>query len=168
MAKRISEEDVRRNPAKTRTIISNRREYFEDTTLSDVLVEGKHFSYQLEDAVRAIGVKVARKTAIPEGWYRVIVSRSTRFKRDMILLYNEETSDGRYICTDGIIEFSGIRNHGGNTHLDTEGCLVTAYRRVSPKVIQNRSDKDLLKIVEGWIAEGHEVYWGIFNNPQFQ
>jgi len=95
------------------------------------VVNDARFCYMLEDVVRPKGaVKVPGKTAIPAGRYEVVVNFSNRFQRQMILLLN-------------VPGFDGIRAHGGNTAVDTDGCLLCAYNRVSPGVIQGTAEKEV-------------------------
>jgi len=151
------------NNPNIKMIETRRNEFFENTTIGEVYTDGEYFSLSLEDAVRPFGVKVNKRTAIPELVYRVIVTDSTRFGRPMIQLYNAKDDDGQLICTDGKIKFTGVRNHGGNTHHDTEGCPITAYNRISETVIQGRSDEELFEKVQAWIDQGFEVYWKFRN-----
>lgn len=79
--------------------------------------------YTLEDVVRH-GVKVPGRTAIPAGEYAVTITESVRFKRKLPLLAS-------------VPNFTGVRIHGGNTHENTEGCILVARDRVSPDRIRN-------------------------------
>jgi len=78
--------------------------------------------YTLEDIPRAI--KIPGKTAIPVGEYQVTISHSARFKRQLPLLH-------------AVPNFTGIRIHGGNTHENTEGCLLVGRVRNSSDRISN-------------------------------
>jgi len=78
--------------------------------------------YTLEDIPRA--VKIPGQTAIPVGEYQVTISHSARFKRQLPLLH-------------AVPNFTGIRIHGGNTHENTEGCLLVGRVRNSSDRISN-------------------------------
>lgn len=95
------------------------------STISSLSVDGKPFCYVLQDADRGLrqgmsmqeisAKKVKGATAIPEGKYQVIINQSARFKRLLPLVLD-------------VPGFEGIRIHPGNTHLDTEGCLLPGER----------------------------------------
>lgn len=74
-------------------------------TLGDLSVDGAHACWTLE---RAPG---EGKGPIPAGRYRVVITWSNRFQRQMPLLV-------------GVPLFEGIRIHVGNTEHDTEGCIL--------------------------------------------
>src|SRR5690606_14304558 len=90
-----------------------------NSTTGRLYINGKYFCYTLEDVVRGYGIKVPGKTAIPAGTYQVMLTMSSRFNRLMPMLFTEENG---YELKSGGISFKGIRLHGGNTHLNTEGC----------------------------------------------
>ncbi len=103
------------------------REFFTPTeTLGSLLIDGKFFCYTLEDVDRGLkqsmaladvkSKKVKEQTAIPYGNYKVELTLSNRFKKIMPLVVD-------------VKGFEGIRFHGGNTHLDSEGCILVAKQR---------------------------------------
>ena len=77
-------------------------------------------------------MKIKGKTAIPAGKYEVVVTMSNRFKRLMPLLLDVEG-------------FDGIRIHGGNSHDDTDGCLLIAKNRISDTYIQGSLESVITK-----------------------
>ena len=73
--------------------------------------------------------KVARKipghTAIPEGSYRVLVTKSPRFKEWLPYVQ-------------GVPGFEGIRIHAGNYPDDTQGCILVGENKVIGMVVNSR------------------------------
>ena len=100
-------------------LLLTRKNRTEESTTGDLLINGKHQCFVLEDKDRGLlidmrpdeiaKIKVHGKTAIPAGRYEVIISFSGRFKQFMPLLLN-------------VPGFTGVRMHWGNTAVDTEGC----------------------------------------------
>lgn len=92
------------------------------TTIGELFVDGLFQCFILEDVVRAPGVKVPGKTAIPAGTYAVIINRSPRFSK----------MAGRDVLMPllvGVPGFEGVRVHPGNDAEDTEGCLLPGLAR---------------------------------------
>lgn len=147
-------------------ITLNRYKYSETTTIGTIVVEGiGKFGYTLEDAVRPYGIKIKTKTAIPENvkGYKVGLHRSNRFKRDMLILYTEYD---RITLNFGGVTFTHIYIHGGNTHVDTEGCILVAKNVDEVNMKINYSlEKELFTIVKKWFDTGYEVRFIIKNNP---
>ena len=95
-----------------------------DSTLSRLLIDGRFFSYVLEDTDRKLesgmpmdllkAIKVQGATAIPSGRYEVIINWSDRFQQYMPLLLN-------------VPGFEGVRIHAGNKIADTDGCILPGY-----------------------------------------
>jgi hypothetical protein len=107
--------------------ITVKREFFTDTeTIGSMFINDKFFCYTLEDKDRKLNqlqleseIKAQKKfgiTAIPSGTYRVILTLSNRFKRVMPEVLK-------------VKGFLGIRIHGGNTHKNTEGCILVAKNK---------------------------------------
>lgn len=101
----------------------------ETTTLGSLFIDGEWFCWTLEDKVRRD--KIYGSTAIPFGEYRVVVTWSPRFKRQLPLLI-------------GVPGFDGIRIHPGNTHKDTEGCLLVGEERHGETILNSRKAFDKL------------------------
>ncbi len=94
-----------------------------DETLGKLYIDNKFFCYTLEDAMR--DKKVFSVTAIPYGTYTIAVTYSEHFKTRLPLLYNNP----RLTVKNDLDEWCGVRMHGGNTELDTEGCILVAANR---------------------------------------
>lgn len=93
----------------------HRAEFSHTATRGLLIADGHILAVTLEDRDTEVDgarfVKIAGTTAIPIGTYPLIVSPSTRFKCLLPL-----------VCD--VREFSGVRMHSGNTHLDTAGCIL--------------------------------------------
>lgn len=91
----------------------------DDRTTGELLLDGQHFAWSLEDAVR--DRKIPGQTAIPEGRFEVVATWSRRFGRMLPLLLK-------------VPHFEGVRFHGGNTPEDTEGCILIGEERDAERV----------------------------------
>ena len=109
-------------------ITVDRLEQNDTTTIGKMYIDDEYFGYTLEDVTR--DEKVYGETAIDAGTYRVILTMSNRFKRVMPLLLD-------------VPKFTGIRIHGGNTHKNTEGCILVAKRRLNSSTIQGSLEREL-------------------------
>ena len=116
-------------------IILNRIAKKPKYTIGKLYINGEYFCDTIEDTDRGLtqtmtdaqikSKKVHGQTAIPTGTYKVIISYSNKFKRQMPLLLN-------------VPGFLGIRIHSGNTEKDTEGCLIVGKNKVVGKVIESK------------------------------
>lgn len=86
----------------------------EFSTLGSMYINREWFCWTLEDVVRKD--KIQDKTAIPVGYYPVIVNHSPKFNKLMPLIQN-------------VPGFDGVRIHYGNTDIDTEGCILVGGTR---------------------------------------
>lgn len=91
-------------------------------TIGGLYLDGEFFCFTLEDPVRP--TKIQGETAIPEGTYDVILSRSPRFQRFMPEIL-------------GVPGFEGIRIHVGNTPEDTEGCILVGFATGREQIMES-------------------------------
>jgi hypothetical protein len=92
-------------------------------TAGKLYIDGKLECSTMEDTYRPTNVdKVYGKTCIPFGQYRVTLSPSGRFERDMPLL--TQAGDALGVVQEGKHRFTQIRIHSGNTDADTDGCIL--------------------------------------------
>lgn len=83
----------------------------ETAVLGSLYLNGAFICYTLENAAKAI----------PCGMYTVQNSKSTKFKRELPLIYNSTT----------VKASRGIRIHRGNTFKDSQGCVLVGMSRNS-------------------------------------
>jgi lysozyme len=124
-----------------------------DCTLGKLFVDGEFDCYTVEDVVRPDGQKIHGKTAIPAGRYRVSVSRSPRFERELPLLEN-------------VPNFEGVRIHPGNTAEDTEGCIIPGRVRTPRGVAQSRAAfEKLFATLRAEVSGGRDI-WISVSTPE--
>ena len=106
---------------------TTRRMGYTEGVLTDE--HGKRLADTPEPQWRALAKgekKVAGKTAIPEGTYDVVVTKSPRFGTYLPLL-------------GGVAGFEGIRMHAGNNaEYDSEGCILLGERNGPGSIINSR------------------------------
>jgi hypothetical protein len=124
-------------------LLLKRTEFSGEATIGELYIDDVFFCNTLEDKVR--DKKEFGKTAIPKGAYEVVVTFSNRFKRYLPLLKD-------------VPDFSGVRIHSGNTHLDTEGCILVGIKTNDEYVADSRKTFNIVypKIVYA-IQRGEKV-----------
>ena len=104
-------------------------------TIGKLYIDGEYFCDTLEDKDRGLTdsmmvgeiskIKIKKETAIPTGTYKVTITYSNRFKKNMPLIND-------------VKGFEGIRIHSGNTNQDTEGCILVGFNKIKGNVINSR------------------------------
>ncbi len=110
-------------------ITINRLHKTSKSTIGELYIDGKFECYTLEDIERP--VKVKGKTAIDKGTYKVGISMSNRFKKELPIIFN-------------VPNFEGVRIHPGNTAEDTEGCILVGQTRTLDFIGNSRKAFDKL------------------------
>lgn len=133
------------------------RKYRKDAyTIGQLYANGKFVCNTIEDVDRGLNnnmslaavlkVKVPNETAIPTGTYQLIVSMSPKFKRELIEVR-------------GVVGFSGIRIHRGNTAADSAGCIIVGINTEKGKVTNSTMYETMVtKMVSDAIANNEECY----------
>lgn len=93
-----------------------------ESTLGRLYVDGRFQCWTLEDQHRA-GPKVKGETRIPAGAYRLRLREEGGFHARYLEKYGPEWHRGVLHVTD-VPNFEFILIHVGNSHDDTEGCLL--------------------------------------------
>ena len=118
--------------------------FSERSTISQVTLPGLRTLWGLEDRIRGRGLKIRGQTAISPGRYRVVLDYSQRFRRELPHVLE-------------VPVFAGIRWHAGNTHLDTEGCLLLGLASGPDRVTHSR---DAVELVVDWFRRHsrHQIW----------
>lgn len=131
------------------------RKYFKDTyTIGNLYVNDLFFSNTLEDKNRDVNksgkfdngeAKVYAETCIPFGTYKVVVTMSPKFKRELPRLLN-------------VPSFEGILIHRGNTAKDSAGCILVGENKAVGKVLNSTPyEERLVKMMKEAITRGEEI-----------
>ena len=132
------------NNLKKMELVLTRDAFLPTRTLGKLYADNVFECFTCEDAVR--DKKIAGETAIPKGRYRVIITLSNRFKRELPILLN-------------VPNYEGVRIHSGNTEADTEGCILCGSTRNDSGVFSSRiATNNLILKIRNAINSGKEVW----------
>ncbi|HBY61086.1 MAG TPA: hypothetical protein DEH78_14785 [Solibacterales bacterium] len=134
-------------------LVLDRNPTVNECTIGGLFVDGVFECFTLEDAIRE--TKIAGRTAIPPGRYRITLENSPRFGPDTITI-------------NGVPGFTGVRMHAGNDIDDTEGCPLVGAQVVGQRIVGGTSRPALHALktkVIGAIRSRGESCWITVNNP---
>jgi hypothetical protein len=122
----------------------------DEFTLGRLLCGTEHMGYVCEDVDRDLEhhpeCKIPGETAIPRGRYRLTATMSQRFGRVMPLIVD-------------VPGYEGVRIHGGNTAVDTEGCPLLGKTRTAVGVLNcPEVNERLLKRIQDEEAAGNHCW----------
>lgn len=133
-------------------LVLQREVLTDKSTIGKLAIDGQDFCFTLEDVVRPAGVKLYGHTAIGAGRYRVDITPSNRFKRDLPLIKD-------------VPSFEGIRIHAGNTSADTEGCILIGLTKDTDFIGKSQMAMSLfLPRLQAALQDGQEC-WIEVRNP---
>ena len=100
----------------------------EDSVLGKLYVDDVFQCYTLEDTDRLLEgkTKIAGKTAIPVGEYKVVKRFSSKF--NIVTPYLLD-----------VPEFSYVLIHWGNTAKDTDGCILVGEKQADNSIVGSRN-----------------------------
>ena len=131
------------------------RKYFKETyTIGNLYINDSFFSNTLEDKNRDVNkngkfdngeTKIYGETCIPFGTYKVILTMSPKFKRELPRLLN-------------VPSFEGVLIHRGNTAKDSAGCILIGENKAVGKVLNSTPyEERLVKMIKNAISRGEEI-----------
>ena len=90
-------------------------------------------------------IKVPGNTCIPYGTYKITITYSPRFKKNLPLIND-------------VKGFEGIRIHSGNNNNDTSGCLLLGFNKIKGGVINSKVTVDkFIDIIQKTINSGESI-----------
>jgi len=128
-------------------------------TVGRLAVDGMYLCDTLEDVVRDLNMdgdlddsgeeKIYGETAIPFGRYRVLITRSPKFKREL-----PEILD--------VHNFTSIRIHAGNSTDDTAGCILVGENKIKGHLVRSRYwETQLVERLKYFLLYGHDIWINI-------
>jgi len=134
----------------------NRLYLKEEYTIGKLYVRDHYFCDTLEDVNRDLNkdgdlddfgeFKVYGETAIPYGMYKVVITYSPKFGRELPLLLD-------------VKHFTGIRIHRGRYAKDTSGCILVGKNTAKGQLSESADyEKRLTIIIKTFLNMGEEVF----------
>ena len=136
-------------------LILERYEFYPNTTIGRLYVNGKLLCRSMEDKDRKLDStmslseivrrKIYGRTAIPYGTYKVDITYSPKFKRMMPIIL-------------GVPGYAGIRFHQGVTHKNTLGCPLVGMENYGERLIRtNEAYRKFFKLLYGAKLKGEPI-----------
>jgi len=151
------------------TLRTERSKYTAQTTTGALyhVYDGKKlvFCYTLEDTVRPNNIKVWGETAIPGGTVCKVAPYTRPNGQETIIFYTE--SD-KITLKVGELTWTYVLAHGGNTHVDTDACLLVAKNKINDDKIQGSMMKELREFCDKMWAAGYEIQAEFINLTQYK
>lgn len=124
-------------------------------TIGQLFINNEYFSDCLEDTDRGLTsnmsieeikrIKVPGNTCIPYGTYKITITYSPKFKKNLPLIND-------------VKGFEGIRIHSGNNNNDTSGCLLLGFNKIKGGVINSKVTVDkFIDIIQKTINSGESI-----------
>lgn len=123
----------------------------------------EYFGFTLEDTARPDNIKVYGETCLPGG-LECLVSLYDSPHFGKTIIFHTETDGVTILFNNLSWEYSLA--HGGNTHRDTEGCVLVAKNQLSRDMIQGSLKDDLRKVIEQRIKDGWTIKAKFINLSQ--
>lgn len=118
-------------------------------TIGKLYINGVYFCDTLEDVDRKLydsmstaqilNAKVKGGTCIPYGSYILTLNVVSPKYSNFSKYPWAKVANGKIPRVLGVKGFDGILIHPGNTHKDTEGCLLVGYNKVKGQVIESQA-----------------------------
>ena len=118
-----------------------------DYTIGHLYVEGLYLCDTLEPTWRNLHRegKIWGRTAIPEGKYRVFITKSKKLGQWLPLIWQ-------------VPGFEGIRIHAGNYPKDTQGCILVGWNRHKGTLSNSRTAlSNLMRLLTAALERGELI-----------
>lgn len=118
-------------------------------TIGELFIDGVIECWTLEDEIRQ--EKIPGKTCIPPGRYRVVLTKSPRFKKVLPELLK-------------VPGYTGVRIHAGNRHEHTEGCILVGQSAVDDAIYGSQDAMiELMAALSSATEAGEQIHIEIHN-----